>query len=128
MNPIRRILLAATAATAAILAGCGDSGTNSSPSAATGGVDVEAVTAKLQKPIRIGVSIPAADHGWTAGVVWWAKQAMELYPDVEWVFQTAESPSKQIQDIENMMTRGVDGLVILCTESAPLTPIAKQAH
>ncbi|MDA1027294.1 MAG: sugar ABC transporter substrate-binding protein, partial [Planctomycetota bacterium] len=68
MNPIRRILLAATAATAAILAGCGDSGTNSSPSAATGGVDVKAVAEKLQKPIRIGVSIPAADHGWTAGV------------------------------------------------------------
>ncbi len=128
MNPIRRLFLAAAAGTAAILAGCGDAGNNPTPTASTGGVDVEAVATKLQKPVRIGVSIPAADHGWTAGVVWWAKQAMELYPDVEWVFQTAESPSKQIQDIENMMTRGVDGLVILCTESAPLTPIAKQAH
>ncbi|MGA1017473.1 MAG: substrate-binding domain-containing protein, partial [Phycisphaerales bacterium] len=26
------------------------------------------------------------------------------------------------------MTQGVDGLVVLATESAPLTPIAKQAH
>ncbi|MCP4068752.1 MAG: sugar ABC transporter substrate-binding protein, partial [Phycisphaeraceae bacterium] len=81
MNPIRRLFLAAAAGTAAILAGCGDSGTNPTPTAATGGVDVEAVATKLQKPVRIGVSIPAADHGWTAGVVWWAKQAMELYPD-----------------------------------------------
>jgi ribose transport system substrate-binding protein len=27
-----------------------------------------------------------------------------------------------------MMVRGIDGLVVLATESAPLTPIAKQAH
>ena len=61
-------------------------------------------------------------------MVWWAKEAMALNPDVEWLFQTAETPDKQIQGIVNMMTQGVDGLVILATESAPLTPVAKQAH
>ncbi len=80
------------------------------------------------KKIRIGVSIPAADHGWTAGIAWWAKRAMALHPEIEWQYQTAANPEKQIADIETMMTKGVDGLVILATESAPLTPVAKAAH
>ncbi len=77
---------------------------------------------------RIGVSIPAADHGWTAGVGWWARRAMALHPEIEWTYQTAENPEKQNADIENMLTQGVDGLVILATESAPVTPVAKEAH
>ena len=77
---------------------------------------------------RIGVSIPSADHGWTAGVAWWAKRAMTLHPEIDWQFQTADTPEKQIADLEDMLVKGVDGLVILATESAPLTPIAKKAH
>jgi ribose transport system substrate-binding protein len=80
------------------------------------------------KKIKIGVSVPAAEHGWTAGISWWARRAMELYPDIEWTFATANNPEKQIADIEDMMVKGVQGLVILATESAPLTPVAKQAH
>jgi ribose transport system substrate-binding protein len=81
-----------------------------------------------QKKVKIGVSVPAADHGWTAGIGWWAKRAMALHPEVEWSFATAQNPEKQIADIEDMMVKGVDGLVILATESAPLTPVAKKAH
>lgn len=89
---------------------------------------VAAQPAERTKKIRIGVSIPAADHGWTAGVGWWAKRAMAHYKDlVEWRYATADKPEKQIADIEDMLTRGVDGLVILATESAPLTPIARKA-
>jgi ribose transport system substrate-binding protein len=78
--------------------------------------------------IRIGVSVPAADHGWTAGVGWWAKRAMELYPDIEWQYQTAGDPAKQTRDIETMMTKGVDALVILATQSEAMTPVAERAH
>jgi ribose transport system substrate-binding protein len=53
---------------------------------------------------------------------------MDLYPDVDWVFTTATGPEKQIADVEDMMVKGIDGLVILATESAPLTPIAKKAR
>ena len=53
---------------------------------------------------------------------------MTLYPDVDWVYATAQNPEKQTSDIEDMMVKGVDGLVILATESAPITPIAKKAH
>jgi len=79
-------------------------------------------------PVRIGVSIPAASHGWTAGVVWWAKECAKLHPDIEWTIATAETPEKQISDIEALMAKKVDGLVILATESAPITPIAEEAH
>jgi len=78
--------------------------------------------------MRIGVSIPAADHGWTAGVIWWARRAMALHPEIDWQIATAATPEKQVADIEDMMARNVDGLVILATNSGPITPIAKQAH
>ncbi len=118
MSIVRSLAIGAAFLSAFVLSACGSG---------SGGGD--STTAQVAaKKIKIGVSVPAADHGWTAGVVWWAKQAMELHPEVEWLFQTAETPDKQIQDIENMMTQGVDGLVILATESAPLTPVAKQAH
>src|SRR4051812_40128943 len=77
---------------------------------------------------KIGVSVPAADHGWTAGIGWWAKRAMALHPEIDWVYQTAQNPEKQNADIENMLAQNVDGLVILATESAPVTPVAKEAH
>jgi ribose transport system substrate-binding protein len=77
--------------------------------------------------IKIGVSIPAADHGWTAGVGYWAKTQMEKYPDIEWVYATASEPGKQTSDIEDMMTQNVTGLVVLAYESAPLTPVAQKA-
>jgi ribose transport system substrate-binding protein len=79
------------------------------------------------KKMRIGVSVPSADHGWTAGIGWWAERAMKLHPEIEWQYQRAGTPQQQIEQIETMMTKGVDGLVILATESAPLTPVAKQA-
>ncbi|MSR44773.1 MAG: ribose ABC transporter substrate-binding protein [Phycisphaerales bacterium] len=78
--------------------------------------------------LRVGVSIPAADHGWTAGVVWWAKECAALHPEIEWTIATAETPEKQIADIEALMAKKVDALVILATESAPITPIAEEAH
>lgn len=83
---------------------------------------------KSAKRPKIGVSVPAADHGWTAGIGYWAKKAMEMHPEIDWVYATASGPEKQIADVEDMMTKGIDGLVILATESAPLTPTAKKIH
>lgn len=80
------------------------------------------------KKLKIGISVPSADHGWTAGVIYWAEEAKKKYPDVEFNLQTADSAQTQISQVEAMMTQGMDGLVILAHESAPLTPIAKQVH
>jgi len=82
--------------------------------------------ANAPEKLEIGISVPAADHGWTAGVIWWAKEAMKLYPDVEWTLATAENPDKQIKDLETMMTQGLDAIVVLATESAPITPVAEE--
>lgn len=81
-----------------------------------------------KKRLKIGVTVPAADHGWTAGVGWWARKAMDLYPEVDWIFSTAANPDKQIADMEDMLVRGVDALVVLATESAPITPAAMKAR
>src|SRR5688572_10842721 len=80
-----------------------------------------------EKKIKIGVSVPAADHGWTAGVGYWAKAQMDRYPEVEWIYSTAGEPAKQTSDIEDMMTQQVAGLVLLATEPNAIASVAKQA-
>jgi len=117
---MHRIAALPIALAAVLLAGC----TASSPQTDGKGGGADAAPIELS----IGVSIPAADHGWTAGVVWWAERAADLYPQIDWRIQTALTPEKQIADIETMMAQGVDALVVLATESAPLTPIAKKVH
>ena len=74
----------------------------------------------------IGVSIPAATHGWAGGMNYFAQAAVErlekVYPQLEFVLTTASDPSKQVNDIEDMVaTRHIDALVVLPFESEPLT-------
>ena len=92
------------------------------------GATASGTGAKSGKRYKVGVSIPAADHGWTAGVKYWAEQAKKNNPDIDWDIEAAGEPGKQISDLENMQTQGVDAVVILATESAPLTPIAEKLH
>lgn len=106
----------ASLAVGVLLVGCQPS--TGVKSAEGGGVAPEKLT--------IGVSIPSATHGWTAGVNWWAQETAKLYPNVEWKIQAAATPAEQISQIETLMTGGLDGLVVLATESAPLTPVAKK--
>jgi ribose transport system substrate-binding protein len=102
-----------------LICGCEKSDTTASTASPGGG--------NAAKKLKIGVSVPAADHGWTAGVGYWAKTQMAKYPDIEWVYATASDSGKQTSDVEDMMTQGVEGLVILASESAPLTPVAEKA-
>ena len=81
--------------------------------------------------VTIGVSVPAADHGWTGGVNYFAQQAIErlgtTYPNVEFVFASAPDAPKQIADIEDMVsTRGIDALVILPGDPDAMTSAIKQ--
>ena len=85
-----------------------------------------ATTNENVQKIRIGVSIPAADHGWTAGVGYWAQTEMKNYPDIEWVYATANEPGKQTSDIEDMMTQNINGLVLLATEPNAVAPVAQK--
>ena len=84
-----------------------------------------------QDKVTIGVSVPAADHGWTGGVNYFAQQAIErlkgTYPNVEFVFASAPDAPKQIADIEDMVsTRGIDALVILPGDPDAMTSAIKQ--
>ncbi len=80
----------------------------------------------------IGVSIPSADHGWTGGIVWWAEKAAKEWEEndknLEIKVITANSPTKQVGDVEDLIVQGIDALVILPHESTPLTPVVKEAH
>ena len=61
--------------------------------------------------IRIGVSIPSADHGWTGGVVYWAEQTKKDLerkdPKLEIILSTAKDSSEQVNKIENLMVQGI---------------------
>ena len=82
--------------------------------------------------IKIGVAIPSADHGWTGGIVWWAQKAIKDWnvkdPDVEFFLVTADSAAKQVGDVEDLMVKGIDALVILAHDSEPLTPVVERAY
>lgn len=93
------------------------------PKPATG---TGAAAPAMAKKIRVGVSVPSADHGWTAGVGYWAKEAMELYPDVEWQYQTADNAERQASQIDAMVVKGLDALVVLAHNSEGLTSTAER--
>ncbi|MFC4453832.1 ABC transporter substrate-binding protein [Deinococcus sonorensis] len=78
----------------------------------------------------IGVSIPSADHGWTAGIVYWANQTKaeleKMYPGLSVIVKTAKDSNEQANQIQDLYTvNKINALVILPQESAPLTkPVA----
>src|SRR5207253_2521887 len=84
------------------------------------------------KQIKIGVTMPTADHGWMGGANWWAKKAMDDWkkkdPNVDFVFKTSGDVTKQVADVEDMLVQGVNGLVVFPFESAPLTPVVEKAY
>ena len=86
--------------------------------------------APQENKIRIGVSIPSADHGWTGGVVWWAEQTRKKYSgadsQVEIIVSTARDAGEQVDKVENLLMRGIQALVILPHEPGPLTGICER--
>lgn len=83
------------------------------------------------KEYKIGISIPSADHGWTGGIVWWAQEAIKdlkvKNPDLSFELVTARSASEQVSNIEDLMIKDIDALVVLAQDSASLTPMVKKA-
>lgn len=78
----------------------------------------------------LGISIPAADHGWTGGVVYWAQRAKADLEGgespVRVLLAASKSSEEQASAVENMLVQGVDALVILPNEPGPLTPVCRQ--
>jgi ribose transport system substrate-binding protein len=89
-----------------------------------------AAPAMAQK-VKIGVSIPSADHGWTGGLVYYAQMAIKDLgakdKNVTFTLTLADSPQKQVSDVEDLMAKGIDALVVLAYDSATVTPAIKKA-
>ncbi|MBC2772176.1 substrate-binding domain-containing protein [Rhizobium sp. AQ_MP] len=86
--------------------------------------------AQAQDTKTIGVSIPAATHGWTSGVIYHAeriaKQLMERHPGLNVVVKTSADPSSQANAVQDLATQGIDALVILPTDPDPLVNAIRQ--
>ena len=86
--------------------------------------------AQAQEKHTMAVSIPAADHGWTGGVVFHATQeaaALEKqYPGLKVIVKTSPDGAAQANALEDLTTQGIDALVVLPHNPDELTdPIRK---
>ena len=86
--------------------------------------------ARAQEKHTVAVSIPAADHGWTGGVVFHAERAAKLleaaHPGLKIVVKTSPDGAAQASALEDLTTQGMDALVVLPHNSDELTgPLKK---
>lgn len=86
-----------------------------------------------QAQVNLGVAIPTADHGFTAGIVWWANQAKKdlekLHPDLKVTVKTAKDPGEQANQLQDFVSATkINALVIFPLESAALTKPVEQVH
>lgn len=86
------------------------------------------IGAQAKDTINIGFSFPGANHAWLASILASAEKEAAKWPDVKLIVTNGENSStKQIDDVESLIARGVDVIVILPQEGAPLTPVCKKA-
>ena len=87
-------------------------------------------TANAADTKTIGVSIPAADHGWTSGVVYHANRVAQLlmkeHPGLKVIVKTSPDPATQANALQDLETQGIDALVILPTDPDPLVNAIKE--
>ncbi len=137
---LRRFFLSTTAATvAAALAACTNSPTSSNASSSAtdagsaGAASPEASAmasgaAASGKKVTIGFSAPAADHGWLAAITKNAQNEAAKHSDVTLVMAEGGATSAdQIGQIETLINRKVDVMVVLPTEGQALTAVAQRA-
>jgi ribose transport system substrate-binding protein len=78
-----------------------------------------------QKNVTIAVSIPAATHGWTGGVVYHAQETAKLlekgYPGLKVIVKTSPDGASQANALDDLMAQKVDALVVLPFNSDELT-------
>jgi ribose transport system substrate-binding protein len=113
-----------------VLVGCKSDGSgaasSSSPAASAIAAVDEAVSAAGTGSYTLGISVPSADHGWMGGLVSNAKTEAEKHKNITLIMYTAKDPAKQTSDIEDLITKKVDAIVMLPMESAALTPAAEK--
>jgi len=101
--------------------------------ALTGGVALLAAPtgALAANQVSLGVAIPTATHGFTAGIVWWANKAKadleKEHSDLKITIKTAANAGEQADQLQDLVTANkINTLVIFPFESAALTkPVAQ---
>jgi ribose transport system substrate-binding protein len=97
---------------------------------ALAGTAVQTTDVKAADSKTIAVSIPAADHGWTGGVVYHAQQeakALEArYPGLKVIVKTSPDGAAQANALEDLTTQGINALVVLPHNSDELTDPIRQ--
>jgi len=79
-----------------------------------------------QERVNMGVSIPAATHSFTAGIVFWANEAKKdlekAYPGLKITVKTAGGAPEQANQLQDLLTvTKINTLVVFPFESASLT-------
>jgi ribose transport system substrate-binding protein len=87
--------------------------------------------AMAQDKVNLGVSIPAATHGFTAGIVWWANEAKKelekQHENLKITIKTAANAGEQANQLQDLVTANrINALVVFPFESGALTrPVAQ---
>ncbi|UUU29579.1 substrate-binding domain-containing protein [Streptomyces sp. CA-210063] len=122
----RRGLLFGTAAVSAgaLLAGCTSNETKDDPAAN----DQPAATDTPGKEVTIGFAGPQADHGWLNAINQNAKSRAERYEDVTLeITEGSNDTAQQIGQIETLINKKVDVLVVLPADGKALTQVGLKA-
>ncbi|MEN3268755.1 substrate-binding domain-containing protein [Pseudonocardia sp.] len=97
--------------------------TNAPTAAAAGGGN-----AAPGRPVTIGFSAPAADHGWIAAIANNAQAQAQAYSDVTFeAVNPTNDITQQIAAVQTLINRGVDALVILPNDGSQLTSVGRAA-
>jgi len=76
----------------------------------------------------IGMSQANRAEPWREAMDSQIAAAAKAYPEFEVVFQdAAQDNAKQVSDVENLLTQGIDLLIISPNEAAPLNDVVKEA-
>ncbi len=88
--------------------------------------------ASAEEKVNLGVAIPAATHGFTGGIVFWANKAKadleKAHPGLKITVKTASGAPEQANQLQDLVTvTKINALVIFPFESASLTKPVAQA-
>jgi len=92
-----------------------------------------AATASFAQPklkhLKIGYSMPAATAGYMARAIYWAKKGMADWKakdkDVEFLYVNAENVTKQANDIEDLISKGINVLIVWPYDASVTSVIEK---
>ncbi|MBO0750742.1 MAG: substrate-binding domain-containing protein [Bradyrhizobiaceae bacterium] len=101
--------------------------------AAAAGAALAMATPAVAENVTLGVSIPTATHGFTAGIIWWANQAKaeleKAHPDLKVIVKTSANAPEQANELQDLLTvNKINALVVFPFESAALTQPVIQVH